>query len=138
MKMCLIYVIVIQIVHFVGQNTECKKTHGSNNIKFSLFFCSFVFYSFNRSFNQQAALQQAIPSSNVSSLQSASYCLVFQFPVSSRFLKTIQQLLASQSSSSRHAYTSLYLSFSNVFQKAVPTQDVTNPISLLPEKSYTN
>jgi hypothetical protein len=34
------------------------------------------------------------------------------------------------SSFSHHLYPSLYLSFNNVFQKAVPTQDMTNPFSL--------
>ena len=58
--------------------------------------------------------------------------LPFQFTVSSPLLETIQQLLMSSSSSFRHVYPSLYtyLSFNYVFQKAVPTQDVTNPVSL--------
>jgi hypothetical protein len=42
------------------------------------------------------------------------------------FLKVIQYLLTSSSSSSRP----FYLSFNHVFQKAVPMQDVTNPVSL--------
>jgi len=33
-------------------------------------------------------------------------------------------------SSSRHLYPSLYLSFNRWFQKAVPTQDVSNPVTL--------
>jgi hypothetical protein len=41
--------------------------------------------------------------------------LLFQFTLSSSFPNTIQQLLTSSSSSSRHFYPSLYLSFSNVF-----------------------
>ena len=36
----------------------------------------------------------------------------------------------SYSLSSRHFYRSLYLSLNNVFQKAVPKPDVTNPVSL--------
>jgi DNA-directed RNA polymerase subunit N (RpoN/RPB10) len=38
--------------------------------------------------------------------------------------------LTSSSSSSHHFYPSLYLSFSNIFQKAVQMQDVTSPVSL--------
>ena len=57
-------------------------------------------------------------------------CILFQFPVSSLFRKAIKQLLTSSSSSSRHFYLSLHLSFNNVYYKAVPTQDVTNPVSL--------
>ena len=48
----------------------------------------------------------------------------------SPFLKAIQWLLTSSPSSYLHFYPSLYLSFNNVFQKAVPTQDMTNPVSL--------
>ena len=40
--------------------------------------------------------------------------LPVQFPVSSLFLKVIQYLLTSSSSSSCHLYSSLYLSFGNV------------------------
>jgi len=39
----------------------------------------------------------------------------FQFPVSYLFLKAIEQLLTSSSSSSRHFNRSRYLSFNNVF-----------------------
>ena len=39
-------------------------------------------------------------------------------------------MLTSSPSSSRYFYPSLYLSFNNVFQKAVPTQNVNNPVSL--------
>jgi hypothetical protein len=53
-------------------------------------------------------------------------CFIFPLPGSSRFLKAIQSLLTSYSSSSRL----FYLSFNNLFQKAVPTQDVTNPVIL--------
>jgi len=53
-----------------------------------------------------------------------------EFPVSSTFLKVFQQLLTSSSPSCRHFYPSFYLSFNNLFQKAVPTQDVTSPANL--------
>ena len=57
--------------------------------------------------------------------------MLISFPVPSLFLKVIQQLLTSFSSSSRYLYLSLYPSISNVFQKAVPTHDVTNPVNSL-------
>ena len=50
--------------------------------------------------------------------------------VSSPFLKVIQQLPTSSSLSSCHLYPPLYLSFSNPLQKAVSTQNVTNPVRL--------
>ena len=57
-------------------------------------------------------------------------CFRFQLPVSYNFLNVIQYLLTSSSSSSRHVDPSFSLSFHNVIQKAVPTQDVTNPVSV--------
>ena len=65
-----------------------------------------------------------------SSPQSVIQCFLFQCTVSSLLLKIIQQLLTCSFSSSCHFYPPFYLSFSNVFQKAVPTQDVFNPLSL--------
>jgi hypothetical protein len=61
-------------------------------------------------------------------MTSSAWCS--EFTVSSRFLKVIPWLFTSSSSSFRHFYPSLYLSFKNLFQKAVPTQNVTNPVSL--------
>ena len=52
---------------------------------------------------------------------SAIQSLLFQMSVSSPVLKVIQQLLTSSSSSSCHIHLSLYLSFNNLFQKAVST-----------------
>lgn len=57
-------------------------------------------------------------------------CGLFQFPVSFRFLNVIKQLLMSSSSLFCDFYSSSYLSLTNVFQKAVPTQDVTNQVSI--------
>ena len=71
-------------------------------------------------------------SSKASSPRSASQCFLFQLPVISLFLKVIQQLLTSSSSSFHHLYTTLYLFFDNVFLMAVPTQDVANPVGLPP------
>jgi hypothetical protein len=53
----------------------------------------------------------------------------FNFAVSFRFFNVIQDLPSSSSSSSRHVNPSLHLTFINVFQKAVPMQDVINPVS---------
>ena len=47
----------------------------------------------------------------------------------SHFLRVIQKLLTSSSSSFRHSYLSLYISLNNMFQKAVPMQDVTNQVT---------
>ena len=68
---------------------------------------------------------------NVKMSYSAIQCVLFQFLVPSRFFKLIQQLLTYPSSSSRQLYPSLHLSFNNVLQKAMSTQDVTNPVSPL-------
>jgi hypothetical protein len=70
---------------------------------------------------------KSIASSKASSPQGAIQCFLFKFPVSSRFLKVIQYLFTSSSSS----YCHFYLSFSNMFYKLVPMQDVTNPVSLV-------
>ena len=70
----------------------------------------------------------------VHSCISLGYCnillLQLSIPVSCRFLKAIQKLLMASSSSSCHFYHSLSLPFNNVYYKAVPMQDVTNPVSL--------
>jgi len=65
-------------------------------------------------------------STTASALQSEIYCFLFQFLTPSRFLKVIQYLLMSSSSSSRP----FYLSFSNVLEKLLPRQYATNPIRL--------
>ena len=53
-----------------------------------------------------------------------------QFPASSRFLKVILKLPTSFHSPSIHVYPSLYFSFNNLFQKAVPTPNVTNLVKI--------
>ena len=70
-----------------------------------------------------------IASSKASSPQSEIQYFLFQFIVSSLFL-VVQQLLTSSSSYCRHLYPSPYISISNVCQKAVPMQDMTNPASV--------
>jgi hypothetical protein len=72
---------------------------------------------------------RSIASSKASPPHSAVYCVLFHFKVFSRFLTFIQQLPMSSSSYSRHLHHSVYLPLSNVFQKAVPTQDVANPVN---------
>ena len=58
------------------------------------------------------------------------WSFLLQMRVSSPFLKVIQQLPTSSSSSSSHFYSSFYLSLNNPLQKAVSTQNVTNSVSL--------
>ena len=69
-------------------------------------------------------------SSKASSPHSAIQSFLLQMRVSSPFLKVIQQLPTSSSLSSCHFYPPLYLFFSNPLQKAVSTQNVTNPVCL--------
>jgi hypothetical protein len=60
----------------------------------------------------------------------AIWCFFFQLKVACLFLKMIQQLLTSCSSSSRHFYPSLFLSFNSVFEFAVQIENVTNPFQI--------
>ena len=69
-------------------------------------------------------------SSKASCPHSAIQSFLLQMRVSSPVLKVIQQLPTSSSSSSSHFYPNFYLSFNNPLQKAVSTQNVTNPVSL--------
>ena len=66
-----------------------------------------------------------------SSPQSAVSFFLFQFPASSLSLNVVQLLPTSSSSSSCHLYPSLYLSFNNLFSKALATQDVTIHLAFL-------
>ena len=79
---------------------------------------SFISLSYNRS--------------KASSPYSAIQSFLLQMRVSSPFLKVLQQLPMSSSSSSCHFYPPFYLSFNNPLQKAVSTQNVTNPVSGVP------
>ena len=74
---------------------------------------------------------RSVSSSEATSSQSAIQFSLFQFQLSSLFLKVIQQFLTSPSSSHRDSYPTLYLSIDNLFQKDVPTQAVTHPVSFL-------
>ena len=70
-------------------------------------------------------------SSKANSPQSAIQCLLF-FLISCTpsFRKVTQQLFISSSSSSRHFHPSFYISLNNAFQKAVPSQHVTDAVCL--------
>jgi hypothetical protein len=59
--------------------------------------------------------------------------LVLSFSICSilSFFKVIQWLLTSSSSSFHHFCLSFYLSFNNLSSMAIPTQNVTNPVSCL-------
>ena len=72
----------------------------------------------------------SVASSKASSPHSAIQCFHFQFPLSSRFLNVVQQRLTS---TSFFPVTSIPPSVSPLitFQKAVPTRDVTNQVSVL-------
>ena len=88
-----------------------------------LFVASWLFLQYLKlclSYGSSLATSKAI------SPQSA----VYFFPVFSLFLKVIQQLLTSPSSSPSHFYSSVDISFNNVFYNSVPTQDVTNPVNI--------
>ena len=88
-----------------------------------------VHYGFIHSFYSLSFVRHTV-SSKASSPQIAMQWFHFQFTISSSFLNTIKYLLTSSSSSIRHLNLSIYLSFNNVFQKAVPTQYVANPVCL--------
>ena len=85
---------------------------------------SFIYLAAGGSFILFSVLQQS---------EFSTECdLVFNLSIYSiQFPKGAKQLLTSSSSSSRHFFTSLFLSFNNVFQKAVSTQDMTKPVSLM-------
>ena len=69
-------------------------------------------------------------SSRATSPHSAIQSFLLQMRILSPFLKVIQQFPTSSSSSSCHFPPPFYLSFNNPLQKAVPAQNVTNPVSL--------
>jgi len=85
---------------------------------------SFIHSSSSLSYDRSKA------SSKASSPHSAIQSFLLQMRVSSPFLKVIQWLPTSSSLSSCHFYPLLYLSFNNPLQKAVSTQNVTNPFHL--------
>ena len=72
----------------------------------------------------------SIASAKASSLHSAIQFFLFQCTVSSRFRKSVHQLHTSSLPSSRHFYPALYFYYNKVFQKAVSTQNASNPVSL--------
>ena len=72
--------------------------------------------------------ERSVVFSKAFSTRSMIQRVLFQITMSSVFLNSIQWLLTSSSSSSCPSY----LSFSNLFQEAVPKQDATNPVTLPP------
>ena len=86
-------------------------------------FVSFIHSFRSLSYNRSKA------SSKSSSPYTAIQSLLLQMRVCFPFLKVIQQLPTS-SSSSCHFYHLFYLSFNNPLQKAVSKKIVTNPVSL--------
>ena len=77
----------------------------------------------------QSVLRQVLSIFKATSPHSAIQCFLFQFTASSCLLKIIQQLRTSSPTSSRLLYSYLYFYSNSLFQKAVRTQEVTNPIS---------
>jgi len=73
-----------------------------------------------RLFIMPLSYDQSTASPKASSAHSAIWCFLCQFTVFYLNLKFIQQLLTYFSSSFRHFYPSLYLSFNKVFEKADP------------------
>jgi hypothetical protein len=104
-------------INFFKFTSECM------NILFPLFRQWYVHpRTGSSSSSSSSSCSLPIAPSKASSPHSAILCFLFQFPLSFRFLDVIQYLHTSSSSSSHNFYPSLYLSFNNVFQKAVPTQ----------------
>ena len=106
----------------VTQNYSQQTKH-HRTISYDSFIHSFIHSVGCLTTDPQAILKRALQRA-----RSSASSFNFQYPV---FLKAIQQLLTSSSSSSRYFYPSLYLSLNNIFQKAVPSQDVNKSVSLL-------
>ena len=97
--------------------TICSGLSPPNNFKASTKLKSYYVYS---SFNNLSD-DRSKASSKTMPPHSAIQSFLLQMRVSSPVLKFIQQLLTSFSSSSCHFHLPLYLSFDNLFQKAVST-----------------
>ena len=82
------------------------------------------------SFNPQSVFRQVYNLFQNQLYKEGDILLPLSISSTLSFPEGIQQLLMSFPSSSCHFYPSTYLSFNNVFQKAVLTQDVTNPVNL--------
>ena len=101
----------------------------------SLLIFSFIYlfiYSCSHSFIHSClTYDRSIVSSKARSPRSVRQCFIFQFSISSLFLKVIQQLLTSSPSSFNQFHSSLYLSLNKILQKVVTTCYVTNAVSFL-------
>ena len=69
-----------------------------------------------------------LPKRVLHKVRSSASSFNFQYPPFPQ--SHLVAVLTSSSSPSPHFYPSFYLSFNNAFQKTVPTQDVTKPVSL--------
>ena len=78
----------------------------------------------------QTTLRRFRTISKASSIQNATKCFLFQIKVPSLIVKVIHQFLTSSSSSSHPLYIFFRNFFDNIFHKAVPTRNVTSPVSL--------
>ena len=73
---------------------------------------------------------RSVTFSKASSSESANQCFLFQFALSSHFFKIIQQLFNISFLTFPSHISFSYHSFSNMFWKAVPVQNVTIAVSL--------
>ena len=111
---------LLQVIHLLPNQHKLAVGTALCEVSDILFIHSFSSLYYDRS----------KASSKASSPNSAIQSFLFQMRISSPFLKVIQQLPTSSSLFSCHFYPPLYLSFSNPLQKAVSTQNVTNPVRL--------
>lgn len=111
------------------QTSAVEKIETSISCSINFFFCEIRdVYLIHLSFSFLPE-HKAIASSKASLPLTLIQYFPLQFTVSSPFLNVIHQLLTSSFSSSGHFYSSLYISSNNVSQKAVPKQDVTDPVN---------
>jgi hypothetical protein len=92
--------------------TEDKRTYGKSKRRRELSLSSSSSLSSLPSLSHSLSYHRSTVSYKASSPESAFQWFLFQFIVTSRFLKILQKLLTSSSSSSN----SLYLSFNKVFK----------------------
>ena len=114
---------------YFGQATSGTVTVSSGILIIIHSFIHSFIHPFIHSF-RSLPCDWSINFSKPSSLESAIQCVLLRIPVSSVVLQVIQQLLTPSYLSSRPFQISFCISLNNVFQKALPTHDLTNRISL--------